>query len=404
MILAGIRVIDWSVMHAGPYAAAMLADLGAEVIHLEDPKRGDASRGVTTLYGQPAALPGGRHVLFEEYNRNKKSIAINLKHQDGREAIYRLTERSDVFLTNYRPNAAARFGVDYETLQRYNPKLIYARGSGYGFQGPRKDLPSFDLIAQAMSGMMLSSGEEGAPPVFLTPGLGDRLTALCLAYGVIAALLARERLGIAQQVDVSQLGSMSLLQGSHLAQALLLGWTYPRHNRIRPHRNPLYNSYACSDGKWIVMDISREEYWPSLCEVIGRADLAKDPRFADEPSRMKHREELVRILDEVFAKKTAAEWEAIVHGGADVPFSAVKTVGELAYDEQMAANGYVVDWDHPVLGKIKFPGFPIQFSETPPSLNAPAPELGQHTEEILTQVCGYSWDDITELQERGVIP
>ena len=406
MVLKGIRVVDWSVFQVGPYAAVMLADMGAEVIHLEEPGRGDALRGITFQYGLPLTVEG-RHILFEEHNRNKKGLAVDLHHPLGREAIYRLVEKSDVFLTNYRASAVARYGMDYETLLRYNPRLIYARASGYGFEGPDKDLPSIDLIAQARSGMMLASGEEGSPPAFLTLGIGDRVTSFLLAYGVTVALLARERLGIGQRVDISQLGAMAIMQGNNLMPALFLGRSIPRHNRTRPPRNPLYNSYRCKDDRWVVIAALGQgvgKNWLDFCNAIGRPNGKDDPRFASEEARMENREELVRLLDEVFSTRTAAQWEEAIHGSVDIPFTAVNQITDLIDDEQMTANKYIVDWDHPVLGRIKFPGFPVSFSETPPTLYAAAPECGEHTEEILTEVCGYTWEEMGRLKEAGVIP
>ncbi|MEK7847487.1 MAG: CoA transferase, partial [Chloroflexota bacterium] len=259
--LDGIRVIDWSVFQVGPYAAAMLADLGAEVIHVEEPGRGDALRGIKTLFGVPLTLKG-RHIIFEEHNRNKRGITVDLHREEGREVIYRLVKKSDVFLTNYRPAPVARMGMDYDTLKQHNPRLVYARASGFGFNGPDKDSPSLDLIAQARSGAMMASGEEGSPPTFLSLGIGDRVTSYLLAFGVVTALLARDRLGMGQRVDVSQLQAMALIQGNGLMPALTMGNSIPRHNRQKPPRNPLYNSYQCRDGRWVVMAaIQGGRYW-----------------------------------------------------------------------------------------------------------------------------------------------
>ena len=381
----------------------MLADLGAEVIHVEEPGRGDALRGIKTLFGVPLTLKG-RHIIFEEHNRNKRGITVDLHREEGREVIYRLVKKSDVFLTNYRPAPVARMGMDYDTLKQHNPRLVYARASGFGFNGPDKDSPSLDLIAQARSGAMMASGEEGSPPTFLSLGIGDRVTSYLLAFGVVTALLARDRLGMGQRVDVSQLQAMALIQGNGLMPALTMGNSIPRHNRQKPPRNPLYNSYQCRDGRWVVMAaIQGGRYWGGFCRTIGHPEMEHDPRFADEEARMHHGEELVRLLDEAFATRTAQEWVEAMRETADLPIAVANRLIDLVSDEQMLANNYITEWEHPVLGKIKFPGFAVEFTQTPATLREPAPECGQHTEEVLTELCGYSWDEVARLRDNGVV-
>ncbi|MDP6783221.1 MAG: CoA transferase [Dehalococcoidia bacterium] len=400
--LQGVKVIDWSVFQVGPYSAAMLADLGADVIHVEEPGRGDALRGIKTLFGVPLML-NGRHLLFEEHNRSKRGITVDLRREEGREVIYRLAKESDVFLTNYRQAAVARMGMDYDTLRQLNPRLVYARASGFGFEGPDKDSPSLDLVAQARSGAMMASGEEGSPPTFLSLGMGDRVTSYLIAFGVVTALLAREKLGVGQRVDVSQLQAMALIQGNGLMPAFTMGNSIPRHNRLKPPRNPLYNSYRCQDGRWIVMAaIQGGRYWGNFCRTMGHPELEHDPRFVDEEARMRHREELVRILDEAFATRPAQDWIEAMRESADMPIAVANRLIDLAEDEQILANDYILNWDHPAMGKIKFPGFAVKFTETPAALQGPAPELGQHTEEVMLGL-GYTWEDIGALKDQGII-
>jgi crotonobetainyl-CoA:carnitine CoA-transferase CaiB-like acyl-CoA transferase len=380
----------------------MLADLGADVIHVEEPGRGDALRGIKSLFGVPLMF-NGRHLLFEEHNRSKRGITVDLRREEGREVIYRLVKESDVFLTNYRQAAVARMGMDYDTLRQLNLRLVYARASGFGFEGPDKHSPSLDLVAQARSGAMMASGEEGSPPTFLSLGLGDRVTSYLVAFGVVTALLAREKLGVGQRVDVSQLQAMALIQGNGLMPAFTMGNSIPRHNRVKPPRNPLYNSYRCQDGRWIVMAaIQGGRYWSNFCHTIGHPELEHDPRFVDEEARMQHREELVCILDEVFATRPAQDWIEAMRESADMPIAVANRLIDLAEDEQMLANDYILDWDHPAMGNIKFPGFAVKFTETPAALQGPAPELGQHTEEVMLDL-GYTWEDIGALKDQGII-
>jgi crotonobetainyl-CoA:carnitine CoA-transferase CaiB-like acyl-CoA transferase len=401
-ILEGIKVVDWSGLQVGPYAAAMLADMGADVIHVEDPKRGDIIRGIETLYGIRLVTPEGRHVLFEEHNRNKRGLAVDLKKDKGKEVVYNLVKSADVFLTNFRTQAVTKMGMDYETLKDINPRIVYAHASGFGLKGPDADSPSIDLIAQAKSGMMMASGEEGGPPVFLTLGIGDRLTSFVLAYGVIAALLARERYGFGQKVETSQLASNALIQGNSLMPTLLLDAPIPRHSHKYPPRNPIYNYFRCKDDRWIVLASWQERYWPTFCKGLGMPELEKDPKFDSMEKRMENRRELVEILDEVFMKRDSGEWYNAFKAAGDLLFTVANTIKDLTVDPQMISNDYIVTWDHPVLGKIKWPGFFVQFSETPQNKREPAPEIGQHTEEILLGL-GYNWEQIVQLKDEMVI-
>lgn len=402
--LAGIRVIDFTIFEVGPAGTAFLADMGADVIHVEQPGSGDPQRGAHHFMGQDISLPGGRNMSFEEHNRNKRGIVLDLKHPLGQEAMHRLVANCDVFVTNFRPKAVAKLGLDYLSLQQYNDRLIYAQATGFGMRGPEADSPSLDLVAQARSGLMLGSGELEMPPIQVTVGIADRTTALMLAFGILGALVTRERQGIGQQLDVSQLGSMLAVQAWTLTPPLLRNWEYPRVNRAQAP-NPLYNYYRCRDGKWLAFALfMSERYWPDFCRAIGKPELVDDPEFDDERARSQHNEELIAILDQVFATKTAGEWYPILKERGDFLFSVINTPLSVIADPQVLANDYVVEWDHPTLGAIKFLGFPVHFSQTPASLRLPAPEFGQHTEEVLLEVAGYSWYDLGRLKADGVIP
>ncbi|MEE9202296.1 MAG: CoA transferase [Dehalococcoidia bacterium] len=400
MILDGVRVLDWTGFLVGPVAGAMLADLGADVIKVEQIGRGDPLRGLRTFFGVPLDLPHGRHAAFEHHNRNKRGMVIDLESPKGQNVMYRLVQKADVFLTNFRPRACARLGLDYDTLRQHNPKLIYARGSGFGEKGPDSELPSIDLIPQARSGIMMASGEPDMPPVHISTGMADSVTAIMLAYGIVSALLGRERTGTGQMVTVSQLGSMIALQGFLTQLKFFPGLDFPRHDRNLPS-NPLYNYYKCQDGRWVALALILDRHWPLLCQAIGLSELENDPKFADIGQRRENRQELTDILGRVLATRPYPEWEKVFRE-ADLIFGPIQDIDDLPNDPQVVENEYVIDFDHPYFGKVRYPGFPVHFSETPSALRMAAPEFGQHTEEVLLE-SGYSWEDIAELGEQGVI-
>src|SRR5215813_8749469 len=277
--LEGIRILDWTIFQQGPVATMMLGDLGAEVIKLEERVGGDPGRGVLQIAGSKT---GGdkRNYYFEANNRHKKSLTLDLKKPEAREIVYKLVEKSDVFVQNFRKGVAAKLGLDYPTLSRYNPKLIYASATGYGPDGPDSGEPSFDYMGLARSGIMNAVGEPNMDPLNITGGIADQMGAIMLAYGVITALLARERYGIGQEVDSSHLGSMMALQGLNLASRLTLGKEFRRSYRTKAP-NPLWNHYKCSDGKWICLAmIQADRYWSDLCKALGIQHLEHDARFA----------------------------------------------------------------------------------------------------------------------------
>jgi len=400
MPLEGIRVLDWTVFQQGPVATAMLGDLGADVIKIEDRAGGDPARGMVRVLGAQSGLKG-RNAYFESNNRNKRSIALDLSKQQAREIIYKLTEKADVFVQNHRRGVAARRGLDYATLSKYNPRLIYATASGWGPKGPISDEPSFDYTGQARSGIMNVVGEPGMPPLWIGGGMGDQVGAILTVYGVLAALLVRERYGIGQEIDVSLLGSLLFLQGLNVGFTLLMDRKEFRATRAKAG-NPLWNHYCCRDDKWLALaHLQPDRFWPPLCRALGKAELEKDPSFQDMEARSKNCEQLISILDKVFATRDRDEWLKILRAN-DVICAPINSMPEAVVDPQVLANEYVADFNHPVWGPVKLTGIPVIFSQTPGQLRREAPELGQHTEEILGEM-GYSWDDISRLKEEEVI-
>jgi len=401
--LEGIRVLDWTQWQMGTVATAMLADLGAEVIHIEDRERGDPGRGLKTARGLLLDLPGGKNAYFEYNNHNKKGIAIDLKRTEGKEIIYRLVKNADVFVHNFRQQVPERLGLGYATLSQYNPKLIYAALSGYGPKGTEAQEPAFDYLGLARSGIMTIAGEPDRPPSGFAGGIADQMGAIMAAYGILAALLARERLGVGQKIDVSHLGSMIALQGLAIALTLFLGKEMSREDR-RKVANPLWNHYHCADGNWLVLGMLQpDRQWPSLCKALGIERLEKDPRFENMERRRENSEELISMMDKIFITKSSQEWMEILKKAGDIICTPVQTISDLTNDPQAWANEYLVELNHKVLGPTKTMGIPIQFSKTPGQIKPEAPELGEHTEEVLIQVGGYTWEEITALKQEEVI-
>ena len=402
--LSGIRAIEWATFGNGPIIGVILGDLGAEVIKLEDRIAGDPSRGMSAFQGVGTKSPEGVHLVFEMSNRNKKSIRVDLKKEKGREIVYRLAGKSDVFYTNYRQSVAKRQGVDYETLSKHNPMLIYGRASGLGPKGLENEKRAFDPVGLARSGLMSAAGERESPPGQIVGAIVDTLGATMTAFGIVGALFARERFNIGQEVDASLLGAGMWAQFSNISLAMLRGRAMARHSRTRA-RNPLANVYQCKDGEWLALaEPQSDRFWPQFCKAMGIESLEKDPRFSDEWKRTDNNKELIVILDKMFAEKTRAEWVDIFQrqGKQFIAWERVQTVPDLIDDPQVIANRYLVDFNHPVLGNIRVQPFPIGFGKAPVGPRTHAPEFGQHTEEVLLEI-GYTWDDITRLQDEEVI-
>ncbi len=400
MPLEGYRVLDWTQWQQGPVAGAMLADLGADVIKIEDPVQGDGARGfIPALRG---TLDSWRNAYYEGCNRNKRGITLNLKSAKGREIFYRLVEKSDVFLHNFRGSLAVRLGLEYEVLKKYNPRLIYAQVSGFGPEGPEKDFGAFDSLGQARSGLMVDSAEPGMPPQPGAGAIADQSGAIMLAYGVITALLARERHGVGQKVETSMLAAMIWLQATVVQNVLIGGMIRQRQPRTQAG-SVMWNYYRCSDGKWVQLaDMQPQRHWPNVCRALGITELENDPRFATVESRRQNCAELIAIMDGIFASKRQDEWLKILHEN-DVICCQINSYDDLPNDPQVIANQYITDFEHPVWGKIPMVGVPVKFSETPGRLWRAAPQYGQHTEEVLMELLGYNWEELGQLREQGVI-
>ena len=397
--LNGVKVVEITMFQQGPVAGMRLGDLGAEVIKIEA-KTGDPGRGFMKIIGAMAGLKG-RNYYFEHTNRNKRSIVLDLKGKEGMEVFLKLIDTADVFLNNMSIEAPIKLGIGPEKLLARNPRLIYAQASGWGRKGADANDLSFDYTGIARCGMMMSCGERGTPPTQILPGMGDEIGGLMCAWGVTAALYAREKTGKGQVVDTSLMGSLIAMLGFILAAPAILGQEFPREIRSTAG-NPLYNHYRCKDDKWIaIAHLDPDRYWPKICKAVGIEELQNDPGFNSIEARGKNAKELVAILDQRFVTKTREEWTKILKEEGCI-FTPVQTPLDLTNDPQAFANNYFIDVQHPAWGKIKMTGFPWDFSDTPASWRREAPAFGQHTEEILSEL-GYSGNDIAKLREKGAI-
>ena len=400
--LDGIRVVECAMFHAGPGASAIMGDMGAEVIKIEAPGIGDPLRGLMRIGSIPFELPGGRNIFFEGSNRNKKSITVDLMTDKGQEIVQKLVMSADVFVTNMRRPAVKKMKISYNDFRKINPKLIYASVSAYGDKGPQRDQGGFDYQGQARSGLMYSMGEEGMPPIGCQFGLVDQATAFNASHQVLAALLARERFGgMGQEISVSILGSSMNMLYLNILIELVTGMEVPRHKRTIEY--PMRNHYQCKDGRWLMMTLTPpERHWEPLCNALEHPELLDDQRFATDDKRRENAELLVSIFDKIFETRCRDEWLQ-VFSKYDLFCCAINRLRELKNDSQIIENNYIVDFEHPVLGKIKIPGYPAHFSECDIKTISAAPKLGEHTDEILSEICGYSDDEIKAMREEEVI-
>jgi crotonobetainyl-CoA:carnitine CoA-transferase CaiB-like acyl-CoA transferase len=398
--LDGVKVVEITMFQQGPVCGTKLGDLGADVIKVE-PLTGDPGRGFMRIIGTMVGLKG-RNYYFEQHNRNKRSIALDLKHRKSVEIFLKLIDDADVFVTNMSIEAPKKMGIGPDVLMKRNPRLIYAQASGWGRKGPDANELSFDYTGIGRSGLMMSCGERGSPPAQVLPGLGDELGGMVCAWAICCALYAREKTGKGQLVDTSLMGSLICMESLILSAPAVLGKEFPREIRDEAG-NPIYNHYQAKDGKWFILaHLQPDRYWPNVCRALGQPELENDPRFHSIEARGENAKELIAIMDNIFATKTREEWFEIFERQGLI-YTPVQTPTEVVNDPQAIANNYVTSFEHPVLGKTKMVGFPWDFSQTPASVRREAPELGQNTEEILLEM-GYDWDDISNLKNEGAIP
>jgi crotonobetainyl-CoA:carnitine CoA-transferase CaiB-like acyl-CoA transferase len=388
--LDGIRVIDLSRVIAGPWCGALLGDLGADVIKVEDTGPGDESRTWPPHKDGEAAA----YLLF---NRNKRGIALDLKTPEAVEVVKRLVKDADVVIENFRTGTMESFGLGYDVLARINPRLIYCSISAFGRTGPRKDSPGYEALMQAFSGIMSITGEPGGQPVRAGVSFLDLTTGILCALGVSNAIIQREKTGLGQRVDGSLLETAVSLLAFH-AEGYLLTGALPRalgsgHPSLSPYRN-----FKCRDGQWIFIAAANDRFWQKLAKALGLTDLAADPRFEKNQGRVAYRTELEGILEQAIG---ALDREPLLKRleEADVPATPVNTVDQVMNDPQTAERGIVQRATHPKLGEIPVVGTPLHFSRMSPGVRTAAPLRGEHTDTVLASL-GYTPDEIKTLRAK----
>ncbi len=389
--LEGIRVVEIANWVAAPSAGALLADLGAEVIKVEVP-RGEIYRwAFPRVMGFDSDFLEAPH--FQMDNRGKRSLALDLAKPEARRALLRVIDTADVVLTNMLPQRLEKFGLDAATLRAQRPELIFAAVNGYGTQGEEASKPAFDYAAYwARTGFMDILHEVDGPPTFQRPGIGDHAAALALVSGIFAALRVRDRTGAGQTVDVSLFHMGLYIQGNDAALSLVAHQTPPRHDRRAP-MNPLWNHYQTKDGRWIFLSmIESDLYWPRLCAVLGRADLAANEEFGDIMGRMRNSAEITAELAGTFAQRTLAEWEAHLASHSLI-WAPVRTMGEAITDPQARANGVFQKVQHPTAGEYETIAPPVKLSAFEMLGNRPAPSLNADGHDIL-RMAGLSDEEI----------
>jgi len=396
-----IRVLDLSRALAGPFCTMMLGDLGADVIKVELPKLGDESRGWGPPFvGKPTESYPGESAYYLAINRSKRSLTVNLKGPEGKEIIRRLAAISDVLVENFRTGTLDKMGLGYEQLKTLNPRLIYCSITGYGRTGPYAERPGYDFVMQAEGGIMGMTGPVEGPPYRVGISIVDITTGMFAATAILAALRARDISNEGQQIDLSLLDSSATIL-ANVASNYLVGGVEPRrmgnaHFNIAP-----YEVFQARD-RWFVLGAANARQWEMLCEVVGRPELKSDSRFATNQDRVANRTLLQAALNEAFATRDAIEWvERLQEAG--IPSGLINSIADVFNHPQAETRQLKIEIEHPTAGLLGFPGYPYKLSKTPAQAQRPPPLLGEHTEEVLTELLGYSAEDLARLREIGAI-
>jgi CoA:oxalate CoA-transferase len=395
--LAGTRILDLSQALAGPVCGRMLADLGAEVIKVEPPVVGETSRRMGTSF------LSGESVYYMLFNRSKKGMTLNLQMHQGRDVFYKLAQVSDVVLDNFRPGVTARLGVDFSTLKKVNPSIICCSISGFGKDGPYRDRPAFDSVAQALAGAMSVTGEPNGPPAVMGFAVADIGGGYGATVGILAALLSRERTGHGQEVDLSLLDVHLTFQG-HLSEMYFGRGESPGPGGSVQSANLPNGAFLTKDGRYLQIHCATQKFYEVLVDSLasnvgGLEGLAQDERFVTMDGRRQHWPELKTLLEKAFVAKTAAEWMDLLANL--VPIAPVNTIGDAFQDPQVQHRKMVVQAEHPLAGTYRMPGNPIkmEYEET----FGPSPTLGEHNQEVLSQLLGFSKEEIEDFETKGVL-
>jgi crotonobetainyl-CoA:carnitine CoA-transferase CaiB-like acyl-CoA transferase len=391
--LQGVRILELGQIIAGTYGSQVLSDLGAEVIKIEAPE-GDLGRN-------PSVAPyRGASGLFLTFNRNKKSVAINLKTDAGRAIFYELVKISDVVVDNFRPGVLERLKADYATLNRINPRIVHCSVTGFGTAGAYKNYPALDIIIQAISGHMAITGEPGRPPARIGIPLADLSGGIFSCKGILAALFARERTGHGARVEISMFDAMLNLL-SYMGTMWLTNGELPQPPGSGHDYTVPWQAFSAKDG-YVVVATREETFWRALCELLEDPGLADDPRFDTNANRVKHKEVLVPHLEAIFRRRTVADWLERLRA-AGVPAAPVNHFDRAFAEPPVAEREMIVEYDHPDVGKVRLPGNPIKVSGMTGTLSNPAPRLGEHTDAILRDLLSLSPERIAELRQLGAI-
>jgi formyl-CoA transferase/CoA:oxalate CoA-transferase len=394
MPLEDVTVLDLSHALAGPHCSTMLADFGAHVIKLETPGSGDIARA----WGSP--LPGGENSYFVGLHRNKKGIAIDLKSAEGKELFFRLVEKADVVLENFRPGALEKLGLGYEQARARNRGIIYCSVSGFGQDGPYRERAALDLILQAESGMISVTGEEGGHGVRCGVSIADLTAGMYAGFGIVMALRVKDKTGEGQRIDVSMLeGQMSLL--NVMISGFLADGEMPRPMGTAYKALLPYQTFR-TQTRDLALAVGSEKLWKIFCPAIGRPDLTDDPRFRTNRERSQNRAALIAILQEVFLTRSFEAWEAVLLA-VGVPVGAINTIDQLIEHPQVKARGSIVDMAHPRAGPVRVVGVPVRLSATPGAVRTPSPRLGEHTAETLRSVLGLGEDEVARLIREQIV-
>ena len=391
--LHGVRVIDMTRVLAGPFCTMSLGDMGAEVIKVEEPGKGDDTRGWPPFVH-------GEATYFLSVNRNKKSLTLDLKAPDGQEILRRLLASADVVVENFRPGTMERLGFGYETLKRANPRLIYCSISGFGESGPEAHRPGYDLIVQGESGVMDITGFPDGPPVKVGNSIGDLVAGMAAAQGITLALLSRSQTGKGQKVEIGMLDVMASLLTYQAGLYWNAGGRPARRGNEHPSIVP-YEVFKAQDV-YITLGVANNSLWDRTCKALDRPDLIKDPRFDTEANRVTNRKVLVPLLNEILGARPADEWLARLDK-AGVPAGRIKSVAEVCESAHLRARGMMVSLAHPKAGSIRVMGVPVRLHDTPGGAQAAPPLLGQHTDEVLTKLLRMPKARVEKLRAAGVV-
>jgi formyl-CoA transferase len=392
--LDDIRVLDLTRVVSGPFCTMQLGDMGADIIKVEEPLKGDDTRA----FGPP--FVGGEAAYFLSVNRNKRSLALNLKDEAALPILKALIERSDVLVENFRPGAADRLGLDYQTVSSWNPRIVYCSISGFGSQGPERNRPGYDLIVQGASGIMDITGEAEGPPTKVGTSVADLVTALYATQAILLALRVRERTARGQKVEVAMIDAMASLLTFNAGIFFTNGRSPTRRGNAHPTIVP-YETFKASDG-WLNIAVANDTLWRKFCDACGFGAIRDDARFATSPARVENRNVLIPLISDVVVRHSRAHWVEVL-SKAGVPCGEIRTVGEVCTNEAMIARGMIRDVPHEAIGHVRMIDTPMLLLDTPGGAGWAAPTLGQHTAPILTELAGLTAQDIERLATCGTI-